>query len=111
MEPRQEHTATCTGREAPKGPTQGSGTTSMGLPPSAQVEQPEKSWHKDVNPRPGDYSHVHRSNKQKRDGTVTLNNVQGPTAACTVRTARKGPAQERRSTYRGLPPRAQVEQP
>ena len=128
----QEPTATCTGPEARKGSAQGRGSTSRGLPTRAQVERHEKGRHRGLDPRPGDDSHGQRSNSPKRAGTGTWIFVQGPTGTCTgpertgtgtwnhiqgptdtrtCRTARNGTAQGRGSTSRGLPPRAQVEQP
>ena len=129
----QVFTAACTCRTRGKGPAQARGSTSRGLQPRAHVEQPEKGRHRYVDPRPGAYSHVNRSNSPKRSGTGTLIHVQGPIATCTCRKrgkllaqargctsiclqprthvehSKKKPEQARKSTSRGLQPRAQVE--
>ena len=80
------HTASCTGRTGGKGWPQARGSSSRGLQPPAQVEHAKNGSHRYVDPRPGAYSHVHRSNRRKSAATGTWIHVHGATATCTGRT-------------------------
>ena len=118
----QEPTATYTGITGKNEPKQACGITSKGLQPRAQVEQAEKGGHRQVDRRPGAYSHVQRSNRLKRTDTGTLIHysqvnrsnmrkraatgtwihVHMPPGTCTGRTCGKGRRQARESTSKGL---------
>ena len=72
--------------------------------PRVQVEKPEKARHRDLEPYPGAYSHVHKSSSPKRAGTGTWIHVQGPTATYTSRKGRKGRIRRPKGRYIDVDP-------